>query len=57
MQITGTQIGIGERHRHGAGPGGARAERRVQARALRHVVSVVPQEPFLFAASVHENNP
>ena len=29
---------------------------RAQARALRHVVPVVPQEPFLFAASIHENN-
>ena len=25
MQVTGTQIGIGETHRRGVGPGGARA--------------------------------
>ena len=54
-------------HRSGSGRGvgagqdrAGREPRRqgcAQARALQHVVPVVPQEPFLFAASVHENNP
>ena len=31
--------------------------RKHNLRVLRHVVTVVPQELFLFAASVHENIP
>ena len=47
----------------GVGAGQDRAGREprrqgcAQARALQHVVPVVPQEPFLFVVSVYENNP
>jgi len=52
---SGSERGVGAGHDWaGREPG---RQGRAQARALRHVVPVVPQEPFLFAASVHENNP
>jgi len=50
----------GSGSRRGVGTGQDRAGRepgrqgRAQARALRHVVPMVPQKPFLFAVSVHE---
>ena len=50
---SGRGVGAGQ-DRAGLEPG---QQGRAQARALRHVVPVVPQELFLFAASVHENNP
>ena len=50
---SGRGVSVGQ-DRAGREPG---RQGRAQARALRYVVPVVPQEPFLFAASVHENNP
>ena len=50
---SGRGVGTGQ-DRAGREPG---RQGHAQARALRHMVPVVPQERFLFAARLHENNP
>jgi hypothetical protein len=48
----------GSRRCVGAGQGESRDSKDVRKhnqQALRRVVAVVPQEPFLFAVSIHEN--